>query len=189
MTDTTAAPVGSFLGRNHDFRRFLTASLLVDAAVQIEAVTIGWQINALARETRGVEESAFLVGMVGLAQFLPIFCLSLFAGSTADRRDRRGITLACLALETLCVLLAMAFRPVPSFSAIFAVSAAFGGARAFLSPASSAFVPILVPRLDMSRAISLKSLSWRMSVIVGPWFGGVLCAHSAALAYAVTAAL
>jgi len=191
MTDISARPAGSFLGRNRDFRRFLTASLLVDAAVQIEAVTIGWQIYALARETRSVEESALLVGMVGLAQFLPLFCLSLFAGSTADRRDRRGIILACLALETLCVLvlLAMAFRPVPSFAAIFAVAAIFGGARAFLSPASSAFVPMLVGRSDMARAISLKSLSWQMSVIVGPWFGGFLCAHSAALAYGVTAAL
>ena len=191
MTETIASPEGSFLGRHRDFRRVLGASLLVDAAVQIEAVTIGWQIYALARETRGVEESALLVGMVGLAQFLPLFCLSLFAGSTADRRDRRGIILACLALETLCVLvlLAVAFRPVPSFAVVFAVAAVFGGARAFLSPASSAFVPMLVSRPDMARAISLKSLSWQASVIVGPWFGGLLCAHSAALAYGVTAAL
>ena len=67
MTDISARTPGSFLGRNRDFRRFLGASLLVDAAVQIEAVTIGWQIYALARETRSVEESALLVGMVGLA--------------------------------------------------------------------------------------------------------------------------
>ncbi|EYD77916.1 transporter, putative [Rubellimicrobium mesophilum DSM 19309] len=191
MTDSIIPPEGSFLSRNRDFRLFLGASLLVDAAVQIEAVTIGWQIYALARETRGVEQSAFLVGMVGLAQFVPLFVLALFAGSTADRRDRRGIILSCLALETLCVLvlLAVAFRPVPSFAVIFAVAAIFGGARAFLSPASSAFVPMLVPRHDMARAISLKSLSWQASVIVGPWFGGLLCAHSAALAYAVTAVL
>lgn len=191
MTDTTAGSASAFLRCNVEFRRFLTASVLVDAAVQIGAVTIGWQVYALARQTHGVEESAFLLGMVGLAQFVPLLCLSLLAGSTADRRDRRGIILASLGVELVGVLalLALAFRPVPSFAAIFAVAAVSGAARAFLSPASSSLVPMLVERREMARAISLKSLSWQMSVIVGPWLGGLLCAHSAVLAYGVTAAL
>jgi MFS family permease len=191
MTDTTLPPARSFLRRNPDFRWFLAASILMNAAVQVEAVTIGWQIYELARETRGVEESAFLVGLVGLAQFVPLFCLSLLAGSTADRRDRRGIILASLAVETVCVLvlLAMSFRPVPSFAVIFAIAAVFGGARAFISPASTAFVPMLVERGDMARAISMNSLGWQLSVIVGPSLGGLLCGYSVALAYGVTAAL
>eukprot|EP01035_Chromulina_nebulosa_P043540 gene43540-58960_t len=66
----------------------------VNIAVQIEAVSIGWQIYSIGRETLSIKESAFLVGMVGLAQFLPLFALTLWAGSLADRHSRRAIVLA-----------------------------------------------------------------------------------------------
>jgi hypothetical protein len=37
-------------------------------AAQIQSVAMGWQMYAIARQTRSVEESAFLVGMIGLAR-------------------------------------------------------------------------------------------------------------------------
>ncbi|WP_246048213.1 hypothetical protein [Hankyongella ginsenosidimutans] len=43
-------------------------------AIQMLSVAIGWQVYDVARQTRSVEESAFLLGMIGLAQFLPLFC-------------------------------------------------------------------------------------------------------------------
>ena len=180
-----------FLFRHRDFGLFWAAMLLVNIAVQIEAVTIGWQIYSLARGTLSVKESAFMVGMVGLAQFLPLFVLTLFAGSLADRMSRGRIVIASLIVETVCVLglVAFALEPQPTFTHIFAIAAIFGGARAFLSPAASALVPMLVPKADMPQAISLKSLSWQGAVIIGPWVGGLLCAVSPALAYGVTAVL
>ena len=180
-----------FLFRHRDFGLFWAAMLLVNIAVQIEAVTIGWQIYSLARGTLSVKESAFMVGMVGLAQFLPLFVLTLFAGSLADRMSRGRIVIASLIVETVCVLglVAVALEPQPTFTHIFAIAAIFGGARAFLSPAASALVPMLVPKADMPQAISLKSLSWQGAVIIGPWVGGLLCAVSPALAYGVTAVL
>ena len=186
-----SAPRTNFLFRHRDFGLFWAAMLLVNVAVQIEAVTIGWQIYSLARGTLSVKESAFMVGMVGLAQFLPLFVLSLFAGSLADRMSRRRIVIASLVVETICVigLVGVALEPEPKFTHIFAIAAIFGAARAFLSPASSALVPMLVPREDMPQAISLKSLSWQGAVIIGPWLGGLLCAVSPALAYGVTAVL
>lgn len=181
----------AFLRRHRDFGLYWLAMLLVNIGVQIEAVTIGWQIYDLARDTRSIKESAFLVGMVGLVQFLPLFVLTLYAGSLADRISRRLIVLVSLVVETLCVLglVAVSLEPSPQFSHIFAIAALFGAARAFLSPAGSALVPMLVPKADMPQAISLKSLSWQGAVIIGPWFGGLLCGISAAAAYGVTAAL
>ncbi|MFZ1662910.1 MAG: MFS transporter [Paracoccaceae bacterium] len=186
-----SAPQPMFLFRHRDFGLFWAAMLLVNIAVQIEAVTIGWQIYSLARGTLSVKESAFMVGMVGLAQFLPLFVLTLFAGSLADRMSRGRIVIASLIVETVCVLglVAVALEPQPTFTHIFAIAAIFGGARAFLSPAASALVPMLVPKADMPQAISLKSLSWQGAVIIGPWVGGLLCAVSPALAYGVTAVL
>jgi MFS family permease len=180
-----------FFLRHRDFGLFWSGMFLVNIAVQIEAVTIGWQIYGIGRATMSIGESAFLVGMVGLVQFVPLFFLTLWAGSLADRHSRRAIVMIALAVETVCVLglVAVALEEEPKVSHIFAIAAAFGAARAFLSPASSATVPMLVPKSDMPQAISLKSLAWQTAVIVGPWIGGLLCAVSTALAYVVTAGL
>ncbi|MGB5871537.1 MAG: MFS transporter [Albidovulum sp.] len=177
--------------RYPDFGRFWFGMLIVNIAVQIQAVTIGWQIYSLARDTLSIKESAFLVGMVGLVQFLPLFALTLFAGSLADRMSRKKIVVASLAVEFFCVLglVLVAVEPNPSFTHIFLIAAIFGAARAFLSPAGSALVPMLVPRSQMPQAISLKSLSWQAAVIIGPWIGGMLCTISAAASYGVAAVL
>ena len=181
----------NFLFRHRDFGLFWAGMLLVNVAVQIEAVTIGWQIYSLGRETRSIGESAFLVGMVGLVQFVPLFLLTLWAGSLADRHSRRFIVLLSLGVEALSVLglVAIALEPDPQIWHIFVIAAFFGAARAFLSPAASALVPMLVPIADMPQAISLKSLSWQAAVIIGPWIGGLLVALSTATAYGAAAGL
>jgi len=181
----------TFLFRHRDFGLFWLGMLLVNVAAQIEAVTIGWQIYTIGRQTLSIGESAFLVGMVGLAQFVPLFFLTLYAGGLADRMSRRRIVVAALVVETLSVLglVAVALAPAPHVAPIFVTAAFFGAARAFLSPAASALTPMLVAKADMPQAISLKSLSWQGAVIVGPWIGGLLVALSPAIAYGITALL
>ncbi len=181
----------AFVRRHRNFGLFWGGNILASLAMQIESVTIGWQVYALARDTHTIEQSALLVGMVGLVQFLPLFCLSLFAGSVADRLDRRKIVLITMTAEALGVLalFGVSLHPTPNITAIFAIAAVFGATRAFLSPASSALTPMLVPKSDMPRAIALKSLGWQVAVIVGPWIGGMLIAASTAAAYGVAAGL
>jgi len=65
----------------------------------------------------------------------------------------------------------------------------FGAGRAFLSPASSAMGPMLVPRPLLPRAIAWNSLSWQSASIVGPALGGLLCAISPATAFGTSAGL
>src|SRR5512141_1482871 len=96
------------------FRLFWCVQIFCALAVQAESVTIGWQVYAAARHSRSVEQSALLVGMVGLAQFGPLFVLSLVGGATADRRDRRAIMLGCLGIEIACVLALGFFALAPS---------------------------------------------------------------------------
>lgn len=181
----------NFLRRHREFSLFWFGMWLVNIAVQIEAVTIGWQVYSLGRETRSMAESAFLVGMVGLVQFAPMFLLTLWAGSLADRHSRRLIVMLALLVEVGCTLglIFVAHHPTPDLTLIFVIAGFFGAARAFLSPAASALVPMLVPKSDMPQAISLKSLSWQAAVIIGPWLGGLLVAISTARAYEVTAGL
>ena len=177
--------------RHRDFSLFWASRFAGNVAVQAQSVTIGWQVYAVARQSTSVRQGAFLVGMVGLAQFIPLFALTLSAGATADRHDRRTIILACLAVEVVCsgLLAALAVHPSPSFLPIFAIAVVFGASRAFLSPATGAMGPMLVPREELPRSIAWNSLSWQSSSILGPAVGGLLCAVSPALSYGVCAGL
>ncbi len=181
----------NILRRHRDFRMFFGGMFLITFASQIEAVTIGWQVYTLGRATMSIEQSAFLVGMVGLAQFLPMFALTLYAGSLADRVSRRAIVLGSIATEALGVigLLLIALQPQPSVWSIFAIASLFGASRAFFRPAAWALMPMLVPKPDVPRAISFSSLSGEIAVITGPWIGGLLIAGSTASAYAAVAVL
>lgn len=180
-----------FLARHPDYRRYFSGSVPVAFGGQMVAVTIGWQVYDIARQTMSIKESAFMVGMVGLAQFAPLFVLTLFAGTLADRVSRKAIVVWALLAEALGVLglTAVALTATPSLTAIFAIAALFGAARAFLSPATSALVPMLVSRTDMPQAMSLSMMVWMGSVIIGPFFGGLLVAHSVATAYGASAVL
>ena len=177
--------------RHRSYSLFWASRFLMNVGVQVESVAIGWQVYAVARLTHGVQQSAFLVGMVGLAQFVPMFLLTLVAGAMADRLDRRNMLVFCIALETVCVigLGVLAMHPQPSFVPIFAIAVVFGAARTFMNPASSAMGPMLVPKAELPRAIAWNSMAWQSASIFGPFLGGVLVAFSAPGAYFGTAVI
>jgi len=188
--DSAAAPSPSVFA-NRAFAHFWGARVIATFGIQAESITIGWQVYTIARLSHSVEQGAFLVGMVGLAQFLPLFALTFVAGAVADRHDRRGIILVCLGVEMVCVLMlaGLALRPHPALWPIFAISAVFGAVRAFQSPALAATGPMLVPKEILPRAIAWNSLGYQSASVIGPWVGGALCAVSPCAAYLAAASL
>jgi MFS family permease len=180
------------LFRQRSFVLFWTSRFLTVLGVQAQGVTIAWQVYALARHNgESVEKSALLLGLVGLAQFLPLFALSLVAGDAADRHDRRRIIVLCLIAEIVCVgaLAGLSLAGVTAFWPIFALAMVFGAARAFFNPASTALAPSLVPQALLPRAVAWNSLSWQGASIAGPALGGLLCAISPAASYLVVSVL
>ena len=171
--------------KRRDFVLFWLARVAATLGVQIQSVALGWQMYAVARQTMDVKQSAFYVGMLGLAAFVPVFLLALPAGETADRHDRRKILLWCYAGEiaTAVVLAAAAIFHFATIPLLLALSALFGATRAFLGPASTALGPMLVPKSLLPRAIALSSLALSGGSIVGPAVGGVLIAMSGSAPY------
>jgi MFS family permease len=169
---------------------FLAARFLGTLATGSQAVVIAWEVYELARETMTLAEAAFAVGMIGLAQFLPLFALALVAGETADRHDRRRILTLCY-LAQLLISAGLAFRSVlgSGLWPIFALAGLFGSARAFFQPTASALGPMLVPLRLLPRAIATNSLAAQLASILGPALGGLLCMVSPVLGYAVSAGL
>jgi MFS family permease len=155
-----------------------------------QSVILAWEVYALARQTMSVDESAFAVGMIGLVEFLPLFCLTLVAGETADRYNRRIILTLCYLTQLLSsVGLALHAEFGGGMWPIFALAALFGCARAFFQPTASALGPMLVPRSLLPRAIAASSLTTQLASILGPALGGWLCATSPAVGYVVCGSL
>jgi MFS family permease len=184
MSDTATPPARALL-RERDYLFHWVSRWSGSFTAQIQSVAMGWQMYALARLTHSVSESAFLVGMLGLASFLPLLLLTLPAGETADRHERKKIVLVCQAGEALSVLvLAIAtWRGQASVPLLLGIAALFGASRAFFAPAGTAMGPMLVPRALLPRAIAWNSLAWQTASVAGPAVGGILVSLSPKYAY------
>ena len=127
------------------------------------------------------------LGLVGLVQFIPLLALTLPAGEMADRRDRKKTVALSIAVEGLCAVafLGMAIHGSPPLWGLLAVACLFGACRAFLAPASQAFLPMVVGRPALPRAIAAQSIAFQTGAIAGPALGGVIVGFSIPLAYAV----
>lgn len=177
--------------RHRNFRMLWLARVCAVLAMQMQAVSIAWMVYDRARLTRDEAESIFLLGMVGLVQFVPILILSLFGGQMADRFHRKTIMVTSFAAEAGCAvaLVWIAITPSAPLWAIFVVAAVFGISRSFFSPAMSSLQPTLVPRAELPNAIAWGSLAWQGASIAGPALGGYLYAGAPYLPFATAGVL
>ncbi len=169
--------------RHRSYTLFFFARFLAAFAIQIISVAVGWQMYE-------VTKSAFLLGMIGLVQFLPALLLILVTGSVTDRYSRRSIVSICLVVSALCaaalllLTLTGTFAPVP----VFAVLLVFGIERAFMGPAVQSLSPNLVPEKDLANSFAWNASSWQTASIVGPMAGGLLYGLGPTVAYSVALA-
>lgn len=174
-----------------DYRYYWAARLATVMAQNAVVVVIGWQVYDIARRTMSPMEAAFQLGLVGLAQFVPLLALTLVVGWTADRIDRRWIARGAVALECLgaSTLAVMGWRDATTLPILFGVAALLGVARAFAQPAQQALAPNLVPPAMLPTAIAMSSIAMQAGIVTGPPLGGYLYAVHHGLPYSVAAAL
>ena len=173
------------------FRAYWLSRLAGTIAVSAQGIIIGWQVYDLARMTMEVKEAAFLLGMIGLAQFVPLFLLTPVVGLVADTFDRRWIVRGTTTLLILnaAMLGLLTWSGALSLPFLFFAAVLVGVARAFAGPAYSALAPNLVPREVLPTAIAVSSIAWQVGTILGPSIGGVLYAIDPELAYAAIAGM
>jgi MFS family permease len=170
--------------RNRDFVLYLVGRLVASFGQQMLTVAVGWELYERTH-------SALALGLVGLTQMMPMVLFTLPAGHVADNFERKRIivlmNLVIAGASVGLTLISALGAPVPW---IYFCLFAGGVGRTFLWPASSAFLPHLVPRRDFSRAVAWSSGSFQLSSVAGPAAGGALIAltHHAASVYALNAA-
>ena len=166
------------------FAFLLCSRVLANMGFHMLGVAVGWQLYALTG-------SALDLGLVGLAQFLPIVLLTLLVGQVADRCDRRLIAVVCQLVEAAAALALVAATVTgrQSNTTILAIVALIGAARAFESPATTALVSDVVPRPLIARAMAWLVSANQTAQIVGPALGGFLSARSPEAAYVAAASL
>ena len=175
-----------------DFRLVWLARFISVAATTAMVVVIGAQTYQIARTTYHMDEqqASFMLGILGLTQFLPFMLLTPLAGLVADRMDRRYVAAAATAVDlAIAVVLALAnARGILTLPFLFTMAALYGSARVFIGPSLSAIVPNVVPAELLPKAIAMSSVAWQSAAVVGPVVGGFLLARNHALPYWFSAA-
>ncbi|MCB1544079.1 MAG: MFS transporter [Rhodoblastus sp.] len=156
------------------FALYLIARVFTSLSFQMAGVAIGWLVYARTG-------SAYNLGLVGLAQFLPMVALTFVVGPLADRIDRSRIIAACeiVNVTTLVLLAIGAARDWLDAPAIFAAVALLGASRAFEHPSMSALLPGVVGERELPNAVAYASSAMQTATIIGPALGGLLYAFGA----------
>jgi MFS family permease len=114
--------------------------------------------------------SPFLLGVLNFCQFVPVLVLSPWAGSLADRIDRKQLLLVTQAAATAlsATLAGLAWAGLASEWVVIGFSGALGVSTAFAVPAQQALIASLVEEDDMPQAVALNSMTFNLARAVGP---------------------
>ena len=153
------------------YRNYLIGSFISEIGNQMQTVAVAWQVYDITRNPASL-------GLIGLANFIPILLFSLFGGLVADKVDRKkllilsqtsiGITVVILFILTLTNNI----NPWIIYLLLFFHSTA----SSFSLPARQAVLPHLVPKHYFMNAVSLNTLQYQSATLIGPAIAGFLIA-------------
>ncbi len=176
-----------------DYRFYWLARFSAVMATMAIVVVLGYQLYDTARSDYGmsVKQASFQLGLLGLAQFVPLAVLTPVAGWAADRFERRLVARFANTID-MGIAIALAWltaNDAATLPLLFLMAALHGVARVFVGPSMSAIVPNIVPPEILPRAIAMNSIAWQTASVIGPAVGGILYAQDPALSYWVSAGL
>lgn len=138
---------------------------------QLTVVGVSYQAYRLTH-------SSLVVGLVSLAQLLPLVVGSLGGGPLVDAKDRRTVLVASQAAMALCsgALVANALLPHPALWPLFAATSASALFMGVNNPARRAAITMTVPKEDITAAAALQTLLIQWAFVIGPSLAGLVIA-------------
>jgi len=158
-----------------EFNYYLIIRFATIFALTMQFTIIEWKVYELSRDP-------FSLGLIGLAEVIPAVLLAPFAGHMVDKREKRGMLLACvtsyIVLGTGLFLLtwdrAVTSLPTALVLNLIYASVFLGGiVRAFTSPSNFTMMALLVPRQLYANASTWSSSAWQIGAMAGPALGGL----------------
>lgn len=169
----------------NDFVKYLISRTSISFAINIFMRVIQLQITYNILKDASTLDTAYALGMMGLAEFFPFLVVVLGAGWVADNFNRRHILYWCLGLYALCaaalLLISSVFSSIlanGNLLPIYIIIGLTGLVRGFMTPTQSAFAAQLVPKHLYANAATFTTTSWHLSSILGPALGGFIFAYA-----------
>jgi MFS family permease len=153
------------------FRNIWLASVVSNLGTWMHDVSAGWLMTDLAPDP-------FMVSLVQVSVVLPAFLFTIPAGALADIVDRRlyiltaVVWMACMA--TSIGVLTVTGHTTPWTLIIFTFGLGVGSAM--MMPAFVSMIPDLVPRQQLTAAVTLQGIGMNLTRAVGPAIAGGLIA-------------
>ncbi|MBT9134274.1 MAG: Enterobactin exporter EntS [Firmicutes bacterium] len=164
---TKASPLAALRHRN--FRWFWSGQCVSLIGSWMQRASQAWLVLEMT-------DSAFLLGLIGVMQFLPVMLLSLVAGVVADRVPKRKLILAMqisLGAQAL-ILSALVYAGRVEYWHVLLLALWQGVATAFDTPTRQSFIVEMVGKTDLMNAISLNSAIFNGARVIGPAIGGLV---------------
>ena len=175
------SPFSALSHRN--FRLFWTGQCVSLIGTWMQSIAQNWLVLQLTG-------SAFRLGLVSAAQFLPLLLFSLYGGVIADRYPKRNILLLTQSL-LLCqavVLAALTWTGVVRYEHVMALAFGLGMINSLDMPTRQAYVMELAGREDLMNAVALNSAAFNAARLVGPALAGLIMGRfSTAACFSVNA--
>jgi MFS family permease len=155
--------------RHRDFRLLYAAQFVSFLGSMITYVALPWQMYRLTH-------SSLAVGLLGLAELVPLLATAFVGGALADSVDRRRMVIFTeVGLLGGCgLLMANAALARPSVALLYVAAALMSALNGLQRPSLDALTPRIVPRDEIPAAAALSSLRGSVGMIAGPALGGLL---------------
>jgi len=161
------------LRRHRGFRWLWTGQLIAATGSQLTVVAVSYQ-------TYRITSSTAMVGLVSLGQLLPLLAGSVLGGPLVDAWDRRRVLLTTQVLLAAgsAGLAVNAMLAHPLLWPMFACTAESAALQGVDWAARRASLRGLVPPSDLAAALSLQSVAFQSTQVIGPAAAGLLIAHA-----------
>lgn len=165
--------------REKNFRFYIVARFCYIMSLRMLTTVAGYKLFQLTQDT-------YAVGFAGLAEFVPVFLLALYAGHIIDRSDKRTLLLRSILSYGFCIVM-LIFIASPWWENkvsqhnlryfYYGVIFFTGVIRAFAGPTSNAILAQLVPKVLLPFAANISSSTWLVASISGHATAGFLIAY------------
>lgn len=156
--------------RHRDLQLFFGGQAVSLVGTWMQSVAESWLVYRLWHDTA-------LLGWLGFLRQVPVFFLTAWAGSLADRLPRRGLVFATQALAMLQAgaLAWVTLAGHPSQGALLGLAALLGVVAAFDIPSRQAYLADMAGA-DLQNAIAFNSTLVNGTRIIGPALAGYVVA-------------